>query len=151
MSGNVNKGRNFFVGVPYIDTDVFSFCWLDDSVPDQSLAMLAKSFFNFRPSLGYFDTTLFAKLGGLSAPAIKMAVFEGDTASFADDVVSIVHGLSPTKIISIAVRVDNGLDDVYFDNSIVSLETSILKVSNLANDGIHLLGKPYYITVTYRQ
>ena len=96
----------------------------------------------------------FTKLGGTSAPNIKMKKFSGTTDS--DNNTSVTHGLTASKIISVNAAIQtlntyyapgNGFINTTFHYELVWDSTTI----QLDNVGTSLQNDPYVITVIYEE
>lgn len=107
-------------------------------------------------STGNLDVNGFSNLGD-GAPAIKMKKLTGTTSSSATGSVSIPHGLTGTKILSIDVLVEYSSGDYIppsytpgtgFEYSYY-LSGSNINILNIS--GASILSKPIKIIVTYEQ
>ncbi len=101
--------------------------------------------------------TGFTQLGGSTAPNIKMKYLTGTTAATATTSVTIAHGLSVDKIISVSAMVQyggaggghvndgNSFAGFMFD---LDIQTTTINVFNQASSN-NILSKPFKILITY--
>jgi hypothetical protein len=100
----------------------------------------------------------FTKLGS-DAPAIKMKKLTGTTANVQGGAVTVAHGLTATKILSISVRVHHpsgesvppeysnagGYQFSFYNNSVN------VAVLNSASNSASILSKPFTVLITYEE
>lgn len=100
----------------------------------------------------------FTKLGN-SAPAVKILKLTGTTSSSQGGLVSITHGLTSSKILSVTVLVEHSaglfIHHSYTDQNGYNFNYAIgatgIVVYNVASSSINILSKPIKIMVTYEE
>lgn len=100
----------------------------------------------------------FTKLG-LDAPAIKMKKLTGTTASTQGGLVSIVHGLDSSKILSVHVRIKHAINEHISTNwtdttgyqAVEVVKATNVIVKNVLASSSNILSKPFTITLVYEE
>lgn len=103
------------------------------------------------------NVTGFSKLGS-DAPAIKVKKLTGTTGAAQGSFMSVAHGLTRAKIISVTVLVDNGtksLPPSYTQSTGTQYDFDVdatnINILNSASNSNGILNKPFTVMITYEQ
>lgn len=101
----------------------------------------------------------FTKMGGSTAPAVKMIKLTGTTSNTQGGFVQVVHGLTSSKILSVSVLVEysagNSVPPSYsgsagYEYDYYISPTSVV-VWNKAANSVNILSRPIRVLVTYEE
>jgi hypothetical protein len=126
-------------------------------------AAIQKNLFVGYPFLGTPDPTVklsvagFTKLGS-DGPSIKMKELSGTTNSSSGGAVSITHGLTQSKILSVSILVNGSLGNDVAPNSTYNnflydffVSPTAITINNIPGNDANILNRPIKILVTYKE